>query len=140
MNDTEHQQHGEPAHEQRGAALAGREPVELNGKTCAEQQRKQRKRFELDGLCQDRFDDTIDRRCVRLGTKKLFEDRNAKFHDEIDGHDAEQGDAAQNVDGIDPLRGGRRPGDCGVIGRHGRIHARCSNGRSVRISVTASIS
>ena len=57
----EPQKHGEPAHQQRGAALAVGEPVELNGKACAEQQREQRKCLELDGLGQDRFDGAIDR-------------------------------------------------------------------------------
>ena len=61
MNDAKHQQHGEPADEQCDAALAGGEPVELNGKACAEQQRKQRKCLELDGLGQDRLDGAIDR-------------------------------------------------------------------------------
>ena len=121
MNDAEHQQHGEPAHEQRGAALAGCEPVELNGKACAEQQRKQRKCLELDGLGQDRFDGAIDGRRQHPRAKKLVEDRNAKFHHEVDGHDAEQGDAPQHVDGVDPLRGRRRHGDYGAIGRHGGI-------------------
>ena len=121
MNDAEHQQHGEPAQQQRGAACAVGEPVELNGKACAEQQREQRKGLELDGLGQDRLDGAIDWRCQHPRTKKLVEDRNAKFHHEVDGHDAEQGDAPQHVDGVDPLGGRRRPGECGAIGRHGGI-------------------
>lgn len=106
MNDAEHQQHGEPADEQHNAALTGCETVELNGEPCAEQQRKQRECLEFDSLRQDRLDGAIDWRGQHSGAEKLVEDRNAKFHHQVDGHDAEQGDAPQHVDGIDPLRGG----------------------------------
>jgi hypothetical protein len=61
-----HSQHGEPAHEQRRAAFAVRKPIELDGKACAEQQRKQRKRLQFNGLRQDRFDGIIERRCRGL--------------------------------------------------------------------------
>ena len=118
VNEPEHQQHGEPAHEQRRAALAVRKPLELDGKACAEQQRKQRKRLQLDGQRQDRFDGIIERRCRGLAGKKLLKDRNAKFHDDVDGENAEQGDAPQHVDGVDPLGGAYRPWKCAAIGSH----------------------
>ena len=92
------------------------QPLELNGKACAEQQRKQRKCLQLDGQRQDGFDGAVDRRCRRLGEKKLLEDRNAKYGHDVDRDDAEQGQAPQYVDGVDPLGGTCRPGRCGAIG------------------------
>ena len=79
VNEPERQQHGEPAHEQRRAALAVRKPLELDGKACAEQQRKQRKRLQLDGQRQDRFDGAVDRRCRGLGERNCskIETRNS---------------------------------------------------------------
>jgi hypothetical protein len=48
----------------------------------------------------------------------LLKDRNAKFHDDIDGQNAEQGDTPQHVDGVDPLFGAYRPGKGAAIGSH----------------------
>ena len=62
VDEPERQQHDEPAHEQQRAALALGQPLELDGKACAEQQRKQRKRLQIDGQHQDGFDGAVDRR------------------------------------------------------------------------------
>ena len=118
VDEPERQQHDEPAHEQRRAALAVRKPLELDGKACAEQQRKQRKRLQVDGQHQDGFDGSVDRRCRRGLGKKTLEDRNAKYGHDVDRENAEQGNAPQHVDGVDPLRGAYRPGRCGAIGSH----------------------
>ena len=48
--------------------------------------------------------------------KKLLEERNAKYGHDVDRDDAEQGQAPQHVDGVDPLGGTHRPGRCGAIG------------------------
>ena len=79
VKPAEYQQHGKPPHEQRGAALAVRKPLELDRKARTEQQRKQRKRLHLDDQCQDCFDSAVDRRCRARVGKKLFKDRNAEF-------------------------------------------------------------
>ena len=50
--------------------------------------------------------------------KKPLEDRNAKYRHDVDRENAEQGNAPQHVDGVDPLRGAYRPGRCGAIGSH----------------------
>ena len=104
--------------EERRAALALRKPLELDGKACAEQQRKQRKRLQIDGQHQDRFDGAVDRRCRGLLRQKPLEDRNAEFGHDVHRENAEQGDTPQHVDGVDPLCGAYRPGRCGAIGSH----------------------
>jgi len=118
VDEPERQQHGEPAHEQRGAALAVRKPLELDGEACAEQQRKQRKRLQIDGQHQDRFDGAVDRRRRGLLRQKPLEDRNAEFGHDVHRENAEQGDTPQHVDGVDPLCGAYRSGRCGAIGSH----------------------
>ena len=62
-----------------------------------------------------------------LWGKKPLEDRNAKYGHDVDRENAEQGNAPQHVDGVDPLRGAYRPGRCGAIGHCNMISNRAAN-------------
>ena len=48
------------------------------------------------------------RNCSKIETRNIGHD--------VDRDDAEQGEAPQHVDGVDPLGGAYRPGRCGAIG------------------------
>ena len=103
-DETDRQQHRQPAHQKLRASRACRKPLELNGKANPEQQREQRERLQVDAEHQDRFDGAVDRRSTGFGDQELFEDGNAESHHEVDGENAEEGNAAQRVDGIDASR------------------------------------
>ena len=109
MNQSERQQHDEPAHQQHGAARACRKPLELDGKPDAEQQREQRKRLQVDRQRQDGFDGAVERRCGMLCGRETVRRSKRGIRGDVDRHHAEQRDAAQHVDGIDPLGGVYRP-------------------------------
>lgn len=115
MDEADRQQHREPAHQELRAPRARGKPFELNDEADAEQQREKRKRFQVDAKYQDRFDDPIERGPGGFGDQELFEDGNAESHHEVHGENAEQRNATQGIDGIDPLGRIYRPGRCGAI-------------------------
>ena len=84
-----------------------RQPLELDGKACAEQQRKQRQvpsnRRPASGSVSTALSiDDKDKGGLGKRNRSKIETRNIG-HD-VDRDDAEQGDAPQHVDGVDPLR------------------------------------
>ena len=53
-----------------------------------------------------------------LGNRNRSKIETRNIGHDVHRDDAEQGDAPQHVDGVDPLCGAYRPGRCGAIGSH----------------------
>ena len=128
VDEPERQQHDEPAHEQRRAALALRKPLELDGKACAEQQRKQRQvpsnRRPASGWFRRRCRSAKKTKeawgieTARRSKREIWSRRSSRRR--------RAGHAPQHVDGVDPLCGAYRPGRCGAIGHCNVISSRAA--------------
>ena len=83
----------------------GDELIELDGKAHAEQQREQRESPQGYVLIQKVLDRPVERRRGFNCLQELFENRDAKFSHDIDSHDAEQRQAAKNIQRGEPVGG-----------------------------------
>ncbi len=79
------------------------QPIELNGKTDAEQKREQRQRLQLDRGRQEGIERAVGGGSRRSRRQELREDGDAKLEHGVDDEHAEQRQPAQDVDAVDPL-------------------------------------
>ena len=126
MDEADEHEERQPPDEQRRAAGVGRQMIVLDREADAEQQREKREGLQVDADHQDRIERAIQPAVVRPNWQiahgqEAFEDRDPEDGDDIDRHDAEQGDTPDDVDRGDAIGRGDRTG--------GRAR-RCRNPRS----------
>ena len=97
MYRSDRQQHHQPPHQQGEAARLIGQPIELNGKTDAEQKREQRQRLQLDRGRQKGIERAVGGGSRRSRRQELREDGDAKLEHSVDDEHTEQRDAARRM-------------------------------------------